>query len=366
MLMSRSSISAKSFAAALAIVAAVTSTTKLYAFDVTSKTQVQESWTGFEDDFNPAWSGVTKKVNWTLPKPANYSSGGSIMFSMVNWAGHYDFEYKPIELLWSNRSVDYSAEAAIDEVVASDAYEPASRRSGPWSSANARYGEVTDLKGTLLANGSTIGTQWSDIKEASLTAEGRVSASAIMESSMLNRGRARAASKSQLEAAYRINEPANFSLTGMLAGGGDLSLDFELVDDAGIAVYKLSPTVSEVGGAWKFDLQGTLDAGSYTLSVSANAAARMGGYQSSSLGGEGEYEINFSATPVTPFVPREKPQWQKDLFKLQAGDFGLLWPTEVMPPAANTDASLFVPEPQTCAMLMLGMTLLGLRRTSSR
>jgi hypothetical protein len=361
--MSRSSISAKSFAVAFAIVAAVISTAKLHAFEVTSKAQVQESWTGFDGDFNPMWSGVTKKVNWTLPKPASYASYGSLVVSIAGWRGGYDFDYKPIELLWSKRGIAYSAEAAIDQVVASVADDPGMASAGPWSSANARYGEVTDLKGTLLANGSTIGTQWSDIKEASLTAEGRVSASAIMESSMLNRGRARASSKSQLEAAYRINEPANFSLTGMLAGGGDLSLDFELVDDAGNAVYKLSPTVSEVGGAWKFDLQGTLDAGSYTLSVSANAAARMGGYQSSGLGGEGEYEINFSATPVTPFVPREKPQWQKDLFKLQAGDFGLLWPTEVTPPV-NTEASLFVPEPQTCAMLLLGMTLLGLRRTS--
>jgi hypothetical protein len=366
MKISRASISTKFFVAALSIVGAVTSTAKLHAFEVTSKSQVQESWTGFGDDFNPTWSGVTKKVNWTLPKPASYGSYGSLVISIADWGGIYDFEYKPIELLWSNRSVDYSAEAAIDEVVASDAYDPESSQSGPWSSSHARYGEVTDLRGTLLANGSTIGTQWSDVKEASLTAEGRVSASAIMESSVLNRGRARAASKSQLEATYRINEPANFSLTGMLAGGGDLSLDFELVDDAGNAVYKLSPTVSEVGGAWKFDLQGTLDAGTYTLSVSADVAARMGGYQSTHLGGEGEYEVNFSATPVTPFVPREKPQWQNDLLKLHAGDFGLLWSNEVTPPAANTEASLIVPEPQTCAMLLLGMTLLGRRRTSSR
>jgi hypothetical protein len=366
MMIGRSSISAKSFVAALAIVAAVTSTAKLHAFEVTSQAQVQESWTGFGDDFNPTWSGVTKKVNWTLPKPASYGSYGSVlMVSIAGWGGGYDFDYKPIELLWSKRGVAYSAEAAIDQVVASVADDPGMASAGPWSSVDARYGEVTDLKGTLLANGSAIGTQWSDVKEDSLMAQGRVSASAIMESSVLNRGRARAAGKSQLEAAYRINEPANFSLTGMLAGGGDLSLDVELVDDAGNAVYKLSPTVSEVGGAWKFDLQGTLDAGSYTLSVSANAAARMGGHQSSSLGGEGEYEINFSATPVTPFVPREKPQWQKDFFKLQAGDFGLLWPTEVTPPV-NTEASLFVPEPQTCAMLLLGMTLLGRRRTSYR
>lgn len=365
MMISRSSISAKSFVAALAIVAAVTSTAKLHAFEVTSQAQVQESWTGFGDDFNPTWSGVTKKVNWTLPKPASYASYGSLVISTGGWGGGYDFDYKPIELLWSSRSVDYSAEAAIDQVVASVADDPETAQSGRWSSFDARYGEVTDLKGTLLANGSALATQWSDVKTDSLTAEGRVSASAIMESSVLNRGRARASGKSQLEAAYRINEPANFSLTGMLAGGGDLSLDVELVDDAGNAVYKLSPTVSEVGGAWKFDLQGTLDAGSYTLSVSADVAARMGGYQSSSLGGEGEYEINFSATPVTPFVPREKPQWQKDLLKLQAGSFGLLWPIEVTPPV-NTEADIFVPEPQTCAMLLLGMTLLGLRRTSSR
>jgi hypothetical protein len=158
MMISRSSIFAKSFAAALAVVASVTSMANLHAFEVTSKAQLQESWTGFGDDFNPTWSGVTKKVNWTLPKPANYGSYGSLEIRMAGWGGGYDFDYKPIELLWSSRSVDYSAEAAIDEVVASDAYDPESRLSGPWSSANARYGEVTDLKGTLLANGSTIGT----------------------------------------------------------------------------------------------------------------------------------------------------------------------------------------------------------------
>lgn len=363
---SRSSVPSKFVVAALAIVTAAASTAKLHAFEVTSQAQVQESWTGFGDDFNPAWSGVTKKVNWTLPKPANYASFGALIISTGSLGWGYDFDYKPIELLWSSRSVDYSAEAAIDQVVASVADDPRMSQSGPWSSFDARYGEVTDLKGTLLANGSALGTQWSDVKADSLTAKGRVSASAIMESSLLNRGSARAASKSQLEAAYRINEPANFSLTGTLAGGGDLNLDFELVDDAGNAVYKLSPTVSEVGGAWKFDLQGTLDAGTYTLSVSADVAARMGGFQSPRLGGEGEYEINFSATPVTPFVPREKPQWQKDLFKLQAGDFGLLWPTEVVPPASSTETNLFVPEPHTGAMLLLGMTLLGLRRKNSR
>ncbi|MBL9165601.1 MAG: PEP-CTERM sorting domain-containing protein [Planctomycetaceae bacterium] len=359
---SRSRISSRSFIAALAIVAAATSAARLHAFEVTSKAQGQESWTGFGDDFNPTWSGVTKKVNWTLPKPANYGSYGSIlMVSTAGWGGAYDFEYKPIELLWSKRSVDYSAEAAIDQVVASDAYDPESSQSGPWSSSNARYGEVTDLKGTLLANGSTIGTQWSDVKETSLTAEGRVGASVIMESSMLNRGRARAAGKSQLEAAYRMNEPANFSLTGMLAGEGDLSLDFELVDDAGNAVYKLSPTVSEVGGAWKFDLQGTLDAGTYTLSVSADVAARMGGYQSTHLGGEGEYEINFSATPVTPFVPREKPQWQKDIEKLHAGFSGLLWSNEVTPPAVEVYQAT-VPEPASLSLLACGLTAFMLTR----
>lgn len=367
---SRSSIPAKSFLAAIAIVTAVASTAKLHAFEVTSKAQSQESWTGFGDDFNPTWSGVTKKVNWTLPKPANYSSASSITVSMVNWAGIDDFEYKPIELLWSNRSVDYSAEAAIDEVVASDAYDPESSRSGPWSSSNARYGEVTDLKGTLLANGSTIGTQWSDVKETSLTVEGRVSASVIMESSMLNRGRARAASKSQLEAAYRINEPANFSLTGMLAGGGDLSLAFELVDDAGNAVYKLSPTISEIGGAWKFDLQGTLDAGAYTLSVSADVAARMGGYQSTHLGGEGEYEINFSATPVTPFVPRTKPQLklpdnvetrQDNVVTVKAGSYDPLWSTGSTPPAADYYQAS-VPEPASLSLLACGLATISFVR----
>lgn len=358
---SRSSIFSKLCTAALATVTAATATTNLKAFEVTTKAQIQESWAGFGDDFNLAWSGVTKKVNWTLPKPANYGSSSSLIMSMVGLGGLHYVEYKPIELLWSNRSVDYSAEAAIDQVVASDAYDPESTRSGQWSSTNARYGEVTDLKGTLLANGSTIGTQWSDVKETSLTAEGRVSASVIMESSMLNRGRARAAGKSQLAAAYRINEPANFSLSGMLAGGGDLSLDFELIDDSGNAVYKLSPKVSDVGGAWKFDLQGTLDAGTYTLSVSADVAARMGGHQSTHLGGAGEYEINFSATPVTPFVPREKPQWVKDISQLLLVSFASLPPTEVSPPAADVYQAV-VPEPASLSLLACGLAVCAFAR----
>jgi len=144
---SRSSIPAKSFAAALAIVAAVASTAKLHAFDVTSKAQVQESWTGFGDDFNPTWSGVTKKVNWTLPKPASYGSYGSLVISIADWGGAYDFDYKPIELLWSSRSVDYSAEAAIDQVVASVADDPETGKAGLWSSFDARYSEVPISRG---------------------------------------------------------------------------------------------------------------------------------------------------------------------------------------------------------------------------
>jgi hypothetical protein len=371
---SRSSILSVSLAAALAIIAAVNTAAQLEAFEVTSKSQVRESWTGFGDDFSPTWSGVTKKVDWTLPKPPNYGSADLFMLSMVNLGGlSYFDDYKPIELLWSRRSVDYSAEATIDQVTASVADDPSMSSAGPWSSVAARYGEVTDLKGTLLANGSTIGTQWSDVKETSLTAEGRVSASVLMEDSMLNRGRARAAGKSQLEAAYRIKEPANFSLSGMLAGGGDLNLEFELVDDAGNAVYKLSPTLTEVGGTWKFDLQGTLNAGTYTLSVAVDVAARMGGYQSAHLGGAGEYEISFSATPVTPFVPRPKTPLQLpgDAAKLEVnGVLVALAPSDPFwstlaplptPPAADAYQAL-VPEPATLSLLACGLAAFALTR----
>ena len=352
MAINRLSVSSRVCVATLAFAMAIAASGKAQTFEITTEAQVRESWSGFGDDFDPAWSGVTKRVDWTLPKPANYGSAGFVIVSMADWGGLRDFDYKPIELLWSKRSVDYSAEAAIDKVVASDANNPESSRSGLWSSTNARYGEVTDLKGTLLANGSVIGTQRSDVNEASLTAAGRVSASVIMESSMLNRGQALAASSSQLQAAYRVNEPANFSLSGVLAGGGDLSLDFNLVDASGNAVYRLSPAISEDGGAYKFDLQGTLDAGTYTLSISADVAARMGGRQSTRLGGSGEYEISFSATPVTPFVPREKPQ---------PAILSMIWPTEAVP--AATDAyQATVPEPASLSLLFCGLAAFGFAR----
>lgn len=126
----------------------------------------------------------------------------------------------------------------------------------------------------------------------------------------------------------------------------------------------MSRTLSKDGKSWSFDLAGQLDPGSYDFSISASTDAALGRGTQLDLGGEGEFEVSFAATPVNPYTPPPvtPPASNQDFILVYAGSAG----TIDSPPAANTEANFFVPESQTCAMLLLGMTLLGLRRKNSR
>lgn len=350
---------------ALAAATVAASLQRAAAFEVNSKSLLTESWDGFDDDYQPDWVGSTKKVSWTLPKAPSYSgsAAGILMVNGVLWGDFKPFVYKPIELSSSSRRVEATAKSSVQDVFTNESYDPGVSSGGVWGDLVARYAEVTDNKGTPLARGSAIGEQRSDLKDDSFFVEGRVSAGAIVESSQLGIAGASAIGKSRLSARYAVREPVNFSLSGTLSGLGALSLDFSLTKDYGESVYQLSPMLSKNGKSWSFDLAGQLEPGSYDFTVSAATDAALGRGTPLDLGGEGEFEVSFAATPVNPYAPPPvaPPTSNQDFILIYAGSAETIDSV----PAASTEANLLVPEPQTCAMLLLGMTLLGLRRTSS-
>jgi hypothetical protein len=186
---------------------------------------------------------------------------------------------------------------------------------------------------------------------------------------------------SLLSANYLVNQLMPFSLSGRIAGAGALDIEFSIVNlVSGQSLYQVKPAIAEAGRSWAFDLSGVLTPGSYRIVVSAASSAKSE-TPLAALGGMGEYELAFAAgvqehgdLNADNFTNgADLTLWKSAFGKNTAGDLNgsgttdgadfLVWQRSV---ESAADSVALVPEPQTCAMLLLGMTLRGLRRSNSR
>ena len=181
-----------------------------------------------------------------------------------------------------------------------------------------------------------------------------------MEKSLLGIASANALGESQMSARYAVREAVTFSLSGTLSGLGALALDFNFVKDNGELIYQLSPTLGKDGKSWSFDLAGQLEPGHYQFSVSAATDAALGRGTPLDLGGEGEFKVAFSATPVNPYTPpvAVSPASNQNPFLVY------LVPAYTVDsaPAASTEASIFIPEPTTGLLAVSCLVLLAIGR----
>ena len=318
------------------------------AFEVDVSYVANRTWGGFGTDFSPAWSGATKKVDWVLENRPSYGSNVMIWNSLGY--GQLDYQpyvYKPIELLHSSRGVTADAVASVDQVTASSDFGPSKSGAGEWRETGARFAEVTDAVGTLLATGEAIGEQQSSLSDVAASVQGRINSRALVQSSLLGRADASAVGESSFSAQYAVREQASFFLGGVLAGVGLVDLSVKLTNQVGDVVFELSPTSGSQGKAWEFEVSGQLSPGTYDLSLSALADSLVERSRSIDLGGSGEFQFDFSATPLTeksPFVgwiPAPPPiVIELDASGLKPADIQLEYAGNLVPEPASASLAL--------------------------
>ncbi|BBO35007.1 hypothetical protein [Lacipirellula parvula] len=376
---SRSSIFSASCAAALAILAAVSTNSQLQAFEVTSQTQTQAAWSGFGSSFNPQWYGVTKRVDWQPPS----SSSGVIL-----WAGGGGITFgppaspKPIRLVSSTRQQSYTAQSSVFSVIAETGNTSTSKEAGVYGSNVAQYAQILNLQNLELVKARTVSEQNSTLTDNSISASGRVSTSATLHAQLAGQGESIAYSQSLLSANYYVTERMPFTLSGSLAGAGALDIEFSIVDQtSGKSIFQVKPTIANVGRSWNFDLSGSLIPGSYQIKVDAHTSASSK-TSLQSAGGSGEYKLAFSAIvpPVRGDLNGDAEVdaadlgfWRSNFGKNASGDLNadgrtdgadfLVWQrSRGASPAAAAVSATSIPEPASLSLLVCGLATFALTR----
>jgi hypothetical protein len=251
-------------------------------------------WTGFASDFDPQWSGVSKRVDRPVGGGGGGGSGGG---TVINFVGPSPPVPTPIGLVSSNRKWHASALATVENVEAVTDSGNGGGGLGRWDVDAAQYAEVLNLQDVLLSRGATAADQVSTLTHNSIAATGRVIADASLLPAVAGDGSAASSGISSLEATYQATAPIWFELSGEVSGAGSMKSAVSIVNfDTNQTLYSLAPDVTEMPTTWAFGVKGALPAGNYTVSVSATATARIDS-SASNRGGRGEYALSFVASP---------------------------------------------------------------------
>lgn len=346
------------------LVASCLLTDSARAQQIIAKPVVQSPWSWFGADFEPEWTGDTKRIDY---RPGNHGS------TVINVGGLNPYNPPPapapIGLVSAARSQSLFTTASVLSVTAESKFNYSIPGKGTSTDKDARYAQVINFQDVLLNQATAVAEMTATIRDDSLAAKGRLSAGTYFPEGVLaaGDGSAAASMSARVFAEYKVTSPLPFSLKGVLSNGGGLDLSFRLTKDS--STNELYSVVTTAGKSSAFDLSGTLTPGNYTLVL--NGKVDTAGTRN--WGGLGEYSLEFSASaPLTADFDGDGRVGAADLgawrstFEPNAGnlttqsdrrdgtDF-LAWQRQLGWGAASEVVSAAVPEPNAFALAALAM-----------
>lgn len=291
----------------------------------TSSTQaITQGWDGFSADFDPFWSGVTDRVNWS-----RYGDGGPTYgYVQIVPPPHPMFPASPVkavELLSSSRSVKATSVSRIwvpgDTGIAENSDSESTEKSGIWNETLANYAQVIDLDDFVLGRAESLSSLDSHVNDSIYSLTARQQATTSIDpilatlfpkpfpksptntTYLTSDSEVSAVAETNFSAAYQVNHQASFRLYGLFGGEGELDVRFSLTDRETGEVYfeQALSSYGQQGEQIEFFFSGDFSPGIYDLSFSSTSQNILTPMGTLNPGGLGEFAIDFAAQPIGPW-----------------------------------------------------------------